>query len=78
MTDHAAMANELAYASADFYYGMALFNLVLAAGSIAEINNATKAYNTFNGLSEDAQKLLRSVKAAIGKRFLRQRYIKCC
>lgn len=83
MTDHAAMANELAYASAignqftstsmassDFQYGMAIFNLILAAASVFEIKNATKAYKSFQGLSKEAQESLSKISRNTGKRLL--------
>ena len=81
----ARISNELAYssaignefsstsmASADFQYGMAIFNMVLSAVSISEIKNATKAYKSFNELSEEARDLIGKVSPSTGKRLLNE------
>lgn len=83
MTDYAAMANELAYASAignqftsttmasaDFYYGMALFNVVLSAISMGEITKSVNQYKKFNSLSEEGKKVLTNSKVLERSRLL--------
>ena len=79
----ARISNELAYssaignefsstsmASADFQYGMALFNVVLSAISIGELTKSVNQYKKFNSLSEEGKKVLANSKVLERSRLL--------
>lgn len=79
----ARISNELAYssaignefsstsmASADFQYGMALFNVVLSAISMGELTKSVNQYKKFNSLSEEGKKVLTNSKVLERSRLL--------